>query len=103
MSSGWNSREVSLNGRLIAVTVSTPGRASSRLIRTGLRGPISPTTAMTTRSVPTWSNGVRPSPRMWPFTALISASLAPTAITTNIRVSFLGWRLVPGQRKKQRS
>ncbi len=55
VSSGWNSREVSLNGRLIAVTVSTPGNASSRLIRNGLRVPISPTTAMTTRSVPSWS------------------------------------------------
>ncbi len=55
VSSGWNSREVSLNGRLIGVTDSTPGSASSRLIRTGLRGPISPTTAMTTRSVPSWS------------------------------------------------
>ena len=38
VSSGWNSREVSLNGRLIGVTVSTPGSASSRLMRTGLRG-----------------------------------------------------------------
>ena len=27
VSSGWNSREVSLNGRLIGVTVSTPGSA----------------------------------------------------------------------------
>ena len=52
VSSGWNSRDVSLNGRLIGVTVSTPGSASSRLIRTGLRGPISPTTAMTVRSAP---------------------------------------------------
>ncbi len=28
VSSGWNSREVSLNGRLIGVTASTPGRAA---------------------------------------------------------------------------
>ena len=50
VSSGWNSREVSLNGRLIGVTDSTPGSAASRSIRTGLRAPISPTTAMTVRS-----------------------------------------------------
>ena len=50
VSSGWNSREVSLNGRLIGVTVSTPGSPPSRLISSGLRGPTSPTTAMTVRS-----------------------------------------------------
>ena len=52
VSSGWNSREVSLNGRLIGVTVSTPASADRRSIRTGLRAPISPTTAMTVRSAP---------------------------------------------------
>ena len=31
VSSGWNSREVSLNGRLIGVTRSTPGRAREAL------------------------------------------------------------------------
>ena len=52
VSSGWNSREVSLNGRLIGVTVSTPGSAPRRLMSTGLRAPTSPTTAITVRSVP---------------------------------------------------
>ena len=36
------------------------------------------------RSAPTWSNGVRPSARIWLLTPRISASLAPTVITTNI-------------------
>ena len=35
VSSGWNSREVSLNGLLIGVTVSTPGSAANRSSRTG--------------------------------------------------------------------
>ena len=39
VSSGWNSREVSLNGRLIGVTDSTPGqRREAGSIRAGLRG-----------------------------------------------------------------
>ena len=48
VSSGWNSREVSLNGRLIGVTVSTPGSAAEAA-RAGaaVRGPTSPTTAIT--------------------------------------------------------
>ena len=84
VSSGWNSREVSLNGRLIGVTDSTPPSASRRLIRTGLRAPISPTTAMTTRSTPTWSYGTSPSARIRLFTAFVSAWLAEALITTNI-------------------
>ena len=64
VSSGRNSREVSLNGREIGVIVSTPGRAARRLMRTCLRGPTSPTTAITTRSWPVWSYGVMPSARM---------------------------------------
>src|SRR4051794_24671135 len=96
--SGWNSREVSLNGRLIGVTVSTPPRPPSRPMSSGRRAPISPITAMTVRSLPTWSYGVRPSPRMALFTPRISASLAVRAITTNIFVRFLS-----GQTKKQRS
>ena len=55
VSSGWNSRDVSLNGLLIGVTVSTPGRAANWSTRIGLRSPISPTTAMTTWSLPAWS------------------------------------------------
>ena len=47
VSSGWNSREVSLNGRLSAVTDATPGRRPKRSRRAGRRVPISPTTAMT--------------------------------------------------------
>ena len=84
VSSGWNSRDVSLNGRLIGVTVSTPGRPPSRLMRAGLRAPISPMTAITVRSAPVWSYGVRPSPRMALFTPRTSASPADRAITTNI-------------------
>ena len=53
VSSGWNSREVSLNGRLIGVTEATPGRRPNRSSRSGLRAPISPTTAMTVVSAPT--------------------------------------------------
>ena len=49
VSSGWNSREVSLNGRLIGVTEATPGSAAKRSRSAGLRAPISPTTAMTVR------------------------------------------------------
>ncbi len=84
VSSGWNSREVSLNGRLIGVTASTPDRADRRSIRIGLRAPISPTTAITVRSAPECSNGVNPSARIWLLTPRTSASLAPTTITTNI-------------------
>ena len=68
VSSGWNSREVSLNGRLIGVTCSTPGRPARRLDQLGLARPDSPTTAMTTRSAPWWSYGVMPSARIWLFT-----------------------------------
>ena len=84
VSSGWNSRDVSLNGRLIGVTVSTPGSPPSLLIRTCLRGPTSPTTAITIRSAPWWSYGVMPSARIWLLTPRISASVAVRAITTNI-------------------
>ena len=84
MSSGWNSREVSLNGRLIGVTDSTPGSAARRLASTCFCGPTSPTTAMTTRSAPAWSYGDIPSARIWLLTPRISASLAPMAITTII-------------------
>jgi len=52
VSSGWNSREVSLNGRLMGVTEATPGRRAKRSSRAGRREPISPTTAMTVRSAP---------------------------------------------------
>ena len=104
VSSGWNSREVSLNGRLIGVTASTPGQR-----REAARGapacapPISPTTAMTVRSSPTWSNGVSPSARIWLLTPRISASLAPTAITTNIVLGLPQSVVAGGQTKKQRS
>ena len=84
VSSGWNSRDVSLNGRLIGLTDATPGSAAKRSRRAGFRAPISPTTAMTTPFAPVWSNGVRPSDRIWLFTPRISASVAPTVITTNI-------------------
>ena len=43
VSSGWNSREVSLKGRLIGVTRSTPGSAPKASSNAGLRLPISPT------------------------------------------------------------
>jgi hypothetical protein len=55
VSSGRNSRDVSLNGRLMGVTVCTPASRPSRSTSTGLRPPISPTTAITVRSMPTWS------------------------------------------------
>ena len=84
VSSGWNSRETSLYGRLIGVTDATPGRRANCSRRAGRREPISPTTAMTVRSSPTWSNGVKPSARIRLLTPRISASLAPTVITTNI-------------------
>ena len=84
VSSGWNSRDVSLNGRLIGVTRSTPGSASR--LEQGLPVPISPTTAMTRPLVARWSYGVRPSARIRLFTPRTSASLAPAVITTNIAV-----------------
>src|SRR5262245_59379000 len=84
VSSGWNSRDVSLNGRLIGVTEATPGMAAKRSISAGFRAPISPTSAMTMRPSPAWSNGVRPSARIWLFTPRISASDAPAFMTTNI-------------------
>ena len=37
VSSGWNSRDVSLNGRLMGVTRSTPGSPAKLSIRAGLR------------------------------------------------------------------
>ena len=83
--SGWNSREVSLKGRLIGVTVSTPPSPDSRLTSSAFRAPISPITAITVRSAPTWSYGVSPSPRMTLLTPRISASPAVRAMTTNIR------------------
>ena len=49
VSSGWNSREVSLNGRLIGVTVATPGRTANCSRSAGRRFPISPTTATVVR------------------------------------------------------
>jgi len=101
VSSGRNSREVNLNGRLIGVIVSTPGSAANRLARTSLRGPTSPTTAMTIRSAPAWSYGVIPSARMWLLTPRTSASVALAAITTNIAVRSP--RRSVGQTKKQRS
>ena len=101
VSSGWNSREVSLNGRLIGVTEATPGSVPKRSSRAGLREPISPTTAMTVRSGPTWSNGVRPSARIWLLTPRISASLAPAVITTNI--VLVSPQSAGRKRKKQRS
>ena len=51
VSSGWNSREVSLNGRLIGVTGLDARQGAEAAHQLGLRGPISPTTAMTVRSV----------------------------------------------------
>ena len=100
VSSGWNSREVSLNGRLIGVTLSTPGMAANRLTRMSLRGPISPSAAMTTRSIPRFSCAASPSARIRLFTPLIWSSLASGAITTNIDIVPSGG--IPGQRKKQR-
>ena len=55
----------SLKGRLMGVTVATPGSAVRRFMTRSLRGPTSPTTPMTTRSMPRLSCGVRPSARMW--------------------------------------
>ena len=52
VSSGCHSRDVSLKGRLIGVTTSTPGMTESLLIRTSLTGATSPRTAITTRWVP---------------------------------------------------
>ena len=82
--SGWNSRDTSLYGLEIGVTVATPGVASRRTRSASRRRPISPTIAMTVRSEPAFSNGVRPSARIRPFTPMTSASVAPVRITTNI-------------------
>ena len=49
---GCDSLEVSLNGRVIGVTDSTPGMTESLLIRRSLTGATSPSTAITTRWVP---------------------------------------------------
>ena len=52
VSSGCDSREVSLYGRVIGVTDSTPGITDSLLIRRSLTGATSPRTAITTRCAP---------------------------------------------------
>jgi hypothetical protein len=100
VSSGWNSRDVSLNGRLIGVTDATPGRLAKRSSRAGLREPISPTRAMTRGPSPRWSNGVSPSARIWLFTPRISASVAPAFITTNI--ACVSPACVPPRKQKSR-
>ena len=81
VSSGWNSREASLKGLLMGVTVSTPGSDDRWFITWSLRPPTSPTTPMTTRSMPRLSWGVRPTDRMWSSTAvdLLSPSLRRTS------------------------
>ena len=72
---------------MIRVTLATPGVPSRRAWSDSRREPISPTTAITVRFAPAFSNGVSPSARIRPFTPLTSASLAPVRITTNIWVS----------------
>ena len=89
VSSGWNSREVSLNGREIGVTRSTPGMAASWPMSWSRRPASSPTTARTVAVAPACSYGVRPSARMRLFTPRTSASLALVLITTNIGRAFL--------------
>ena len=84
VSSGWNSRETSLYGLEIGVTLATPGVPRAGPAASSRRLPISPTTAITVRSAPAFSNGVSPSARIRPFTPMTSASLAPVRITTNI-------------------
>ncbi len=99
VSSARNSRDVSLNGREMGVTVSTAAMLARPRISSDLRGATSPTTAITVRSAPTWSYGVRPSARMRLLTASTSASVAELFMTTNIDV-------LPGvgrETKKQRS
>src|SRR6187549_2833156 len=83
VSSGWNSREVSLNGRLIGVTDSTPGSAARRLASTCFFGPTSPTTDDNAllAGVVVWRH---PLGQDLALDARISASLAPMAITTII-------------------
>ena len=93
VSSGWNSREVSLNGREIGVTRSTPGSAPNWPISASRRLATSPTTARTVPFAPACSYGVRPSARMRLFTPRISASLAPWRMTTNISAVYLRLRL----------
>ena len=87
--SGWNSRETSLYGLEIGVTVATPGVASRRERSCSRRRPSSPTTAITVRAAPAFSNGVSPSARIRPFTPLTSASVASARITTNISSGIL--------------
>ena len=84
VSSGWNSREVSLNGRLIGVTVSTPGSAANRSRSTGRRAADLADDRDDDVLAPGMVEGVRPSARIRLLTPRISASLAPVAITTNI-------------------
>ena len=60
VSSGWNSREVSLNGRLIGVTVSTPGSASSRLMQDRLARPDLADHGDDDPLGPAWSYGRQP-------------------------------------------
>jgi len=69
---------------LIRVTVATPSVPWRRAWSVSRRLPISPTIAITVRSLPAFSNGVSPSARIRPFTPLTSASVAPVRITTNI-------------------
>ena len=104
VSSGWNSRDDQLVGLVIRVTLATPGVPSRRAWSDSRRLPISPTTAITVRFAPAFSNGVRPSARIRPFTPLTSASLAPVRITTNIWVSCPSFdRGERWETKKQRS
>ncbi len=84
VSSGWNSREVSLKGRLVRVTEATPGRTERRSARRSTQAPPSPRTATTTAAPPRFSWGVRPSSRMAPRAAFSCSSVASTDITTNI-------------------
>ena len=61
VSAGWKSREASLKGLLMGVTVSTPANAARRPMTCSLRRPTSPTTPMTTRCSPRFCAAVRPS------------------------------------------
>ena len=86
VSAGWKSRDASLKGLLMGVTESTPDNAARRPMTWSLRRPTSPTTPMTTRCSPRLSCAVSPSASMWRRTSAISASVAETDMTTNMRL-----------------
>ena len=102
VSSGWNSREVSLNGRLIGVTRLDAGQGGEAAHQLGLAradladdGDDRPAPSRSGRT------GSGPRPRMWLFTPMTSASVALAAITTNIASSFLGWRVARDNKKAE--